>query len=260
MPYGSGMRSDQIAVQLYTVRDLAARDLPGTLRAVAGAGYRAVELAGLPPIAPEALRDLLTQNDLRPMASHEGLERLRTDLSATLERLNVLGCPRAIVPWLPDEERSTVADARALARELGRLSVTCADRGIRLGFHNHAYEFAPLEGTTIWQVLLDELPPSFDLELDVYWAAVGGRDPAELIRGADERLRLLHMKDLAVGPDGGDVVPGDGILPWSDIVAASAERAIEWCVVEEDNPRDAIAEITRGREFLLALTSARPGA
>lgn len=250
------MRADQIAVQLYTVRALIARDLPGTLRSVADAGYVAVELAGLPSIAPEALRDLLAESGLHPMASHEGLERLRTDLDGTVDRLNVLGCARAIVPWLPDDERSTVAGARALARELGRLSVACADRGVRLGFHNHAYEFAPLEGTTIWQVLLDELPASFDLELDVYWAAVAGRDPAELIRSTGERLRLLHMKDLAGGPDGGDVTPGDGILSWSDIVAAGTARAIEWYVVEEDNPRDAVAEIARGRGYLERLADA----
>jgi sugar phosphate isomerase/epimerase len=250
------MRPDQIAVQLYTLRELAARDLPGTLRAVAAAGYRSVELAGLPAIEPEALRDLLAQSDLRPMGSHESLDRLRSDLDGTLDRLTVLGCPRAIVPWLPDAERATTDDTQALARELGRLSIACADRGIRLGYHNHAFEFAPLDGTTIWQVLLDELPPTVDLELDVYWAAFGGRDPVELIRGSDERLRLLHMKDMSPAPERGDVVPGDGILAWPEIVAAGTERGLGWFVVEEDNPRDAVAEITRGLAFLQGLAGA----
>jgi sugar phosphate isomerase/epimerase len=252
------MRPDQLAVQLYTLRDQAGKDLPGTLRAVAAAGYRSVELAGLPAIGPEALRDLLAQNDLRPMGSHESLERLRSDLAGTLRRLTVLGCPRVIVPWLPDSERATADGARALARELGQLSHACAERGIRLGFHNHAYEFAPLDGTTIWQVLLDELPPEFDLELDVYWAAIGGRDPAELIRGLDERLRLLHMKDLSSGPDRGDLAPGDGILAWPDIVEAGTAHGIEWYVVEEDNPRDAVGEIERGRRYLAGLAEAVP--
>jgi sugar phosphate isomerase/epimerase len=99
------MRPDQIAVQLYTLRELASMDLPGTLRAVAAAGYRSVELAGLPTVEPEALRDLLAQSDLRPMGSHEPLDRLRADLGGILDRLTVLGCPRAIVPWLPDASR-----------------------------------------------------------------------------------------------------------------------------------------------------------
>jgi sugar phosphate isomerase/epimerase len=251
------MRHDQIAVQLYTVRELAAVDLPGTLRQVSEAGYRAVELAGLPKTTPEALRDLLSGHGLRPMASHEPLESLRQDLPGILHRMTVLACPRIVVPWLPEIERTTADGARNLARELGRLARACADRGIRLGYHNHAFEFAPLDGTTVWQVLLDELPPEVDLELDVYWATIGGRDPVELIRSLDERLRLLHMKDMSSGPDRGDVTPGDGILPWMEIVAAGTEHGVEWYVVEEDNPRDAIVEITRGRAYLQALAGTR---
>ena len=63
-------------------------------------------------------------------------------------------------------------------------------------------------------VLVDELPAGIDLELDVYWASVAGRDPVELIRGHDERTRLLHMKDMSPDPDHRDVTPGDGILDW----------------------------------------------
>jgi sugar phosphate isomerase/epimerase len=249
------MRQDQIAVQLYTVRELMAADLAGTLGAVSGAGYRAVELAGLPPIRDEELRDLLSAAGLEPMASHEPLESLRVDLDRVLDRMGVLGCPRIVVPWLPEAERSTVDGARALARELAGIARASLARGIRLGYHNHAFEFAPLDGTTVWQVLLDELPPEVDLELDVYWAAIGGRDPVELIEGLDERLRLLHMKDRAPGPEPADVTPGDGILDWPAITAAATERGVAWFVVEEDNPVDAIEEIARGRAFLGGLAS-----
>jgi sugar phosphate isomerase/epimerase len=250
------MRPDQIAVQLYTLRAETARDLPGTLRQVSAAGYRAVELAGLPPIEPDALRDLLAGEHLRPVASHEGLESLRADPGAVLEWLSVVGCPLVIVPWLPEAERTTPADVRRLATELGEIARACADRGIRLGYHNHAFEFAPLDGTTVWDVLLDGLPPEVELELDVYWAAIGGRDPVEVIRSAGERVRLLHMKDVAAGPDRGDVAPGDGILPWPEIVAAGTELDVAWYVIEEDNPKDAFAEIARGLEFLRGLASA----
>lgn len=249
------MRPDQIAVQLYTVRALAVEDLPGTLHRVAEAGYLAVELAGLPSTSPEALRDLLAAEGLRPVASHESLEGLRRDLAGVIDRMTALECPRIVVPWLPHDERATAEGAKTLVRELARISRACADRGIGLGYHNHAFEFEPLDGTTIWQVLLDELPAEVALELDVYWATIGGRDPVELIRGLDERLRLLHMKDMSSSPDRGDVTPGDGILPWSEIVAAGTERGVEWYVVEEDNPRDAIAEIARGHDFLLGLAA-----
>lgn len=262
MAYGSqeiqrkvAMRPDQIAVQLYTLRELAARDLPGTLRVVSTAGYRSVELAGLPPIETGALRDLLAAEGLKPAASHESLESLRAGLDSVLDRLVALDCPRAIVPWLPETERTTPDGVRRLARELNQIAGASLGRGIRLGYHNHAFEFAPLEGTTVWDVLLDELSADVDLELDVYWATYGARDAVELIRGLDDRLRLLHMKDMASSPNGGDMAPGDGILPWAEIVAAGTERDVEWFVVEEDNPKDAIAEITRGLAFLRTLAT-----
>lgn len=250
------MRPDQIAVQLYTLRAETARDLPGTLSKVSGAGYRAVELAGLPPIEAGQLRDLLATEQLAPMASHESLETLRADLGAVLDRLSTVGCPRVIVPWLPEAERASPAGVRRLAGELSEIARVCAGRGISLGYHNHAFEFEALDGTSVWDVLLDTLTFDIELEIDVYWATIGGRDPVEVIRGAGERVRLLHMKDVAAGPERGDVTPGDGTLPWPEIVAAGTIVGVEWYVVEEDNPKDAIGEIARGLDFLRGLASA----
>jgi sugar phosphate isomerase/epimerase len=247
------MRTDQIAVQLYTVRALMVHDLEGTLRAVSGAGYRSVELAGLPALSTTELRDQLAAANLAPVASHEGLDGLRADLGGVLERMVAIGCPRIVVPWLPPADRADRDAVRRIAQEIGRIAETSAERGIRVGYHNHDFEFAPLDGTTMWDVLLDELPAGVDLELDVYWATVGGRDPVELMRGLGDRLRLLHMKDMASGPGREDVAPGDGILAWPEIVAAGTAQGVERYVVEEDNPRDAIAEISRGHAFLRTL-------
>jgi sugar phosphate isomerase/epimerase len=250
------MRPDQIAVQLYTLRAETARDLPGTLSKVSGAGYRAVELAGLPPIEPDRLRDLLASEQLAPMASHESLETLRTDVGAVLDRLTVVGCRRVIVPWLPEAERANPAGVRRLAGELSEIARVCAGRGISLGYHNHAFEFEPLDGTTVWEVLLDTLTFDIELEIDVYWVTIGGRDPVEVIRSAGDRVRLLHMKDVAAGLERGDVTPGDGTLAWPEIVAAGTSAGVEWYIVEEDNPKDAVAEIARGLDFLRGLASA----
>ncbi len=253
------MRPDQIAVQLYTLRELAAEDLAGTLRAVSGAGFRAVEVAGLPPIEAAALRDLLGAEGLAPVGSHESIERLRADLDGVIERMAVIGCPRIVVPWLPEADRNSPDGVRRVAGELGRIASVCGERGISLAYHNHAFEFEPLDGTTAWAVLLEALPPEVDLELDVYWAAFAGRDPVEVFRSAGERVRMLHMKDMAPGPERGDLTPGDGILPWREIVAAATQQDVAWYIVEEDHPKDPIAEITRGRTYLEGLATATPG-
>ena len=253
MPYRGSMRHDQIALQLYTVRRLAAQDLPGTLRAVADAGYGAVELAGLPDIPSGDLAALLDAANLRVVASHEGVERLRADLGAVAERLAGVGCQRVIVPWMPEEDRRDIDGVRRFAAELNGFSDELMRHGMRLGYHNHAFEFAPLDGSTVWDCMLPELSPAIELELDVYWAAVGGRDPAAEIRAHAGRIRLLHMKDMAAGAEPRDAPVGDGILPIADLVEAARSSGVEWFVVEQDEPADALADIGRAFRYLRGL-------
>jgi sugar phosphate isomerase/epimerase len=247
------MRLDQIALQLYTVRKLMAVDLAGTLHAVAAAGYRSVELAGLPETAPGALSQLLGAAGLRPVASHEGIQRLREDPVAVADRLEALGCPRIVVPWMPEEDRRTVDDVRRFAADLGVLAGFFADRGIRLGYHNHAFEFVPLGGTTTWDVLLAELPAEVELELDVYWASVAGRDPVAELRATADRVRLLHMKDRASGHEPRDTPAGEGILAFPKIVEAGRAAGVAWYIVEQDDARDPLAEIAVAARYLESL-------
>ena len=153
------MRRDQIALQLYTVRRLLATDLPGTLAAVAEVGYRSVELAGLPDMPPDELARHLDDAGLSPRRLPRGHGPARAPTrTAVAERLRVLGCPRVVVPSMPEADRGSVESVRRFAAELGRLAETLSDHGLRLGYHNHDFEFAPLDGTTAFDVLLSELP------------------------------------------------------------------------------------------------------
>jgi sugar phosphate isomerase/epimerase len=253
------MRIDQIALQLYTVRDLAARDLTGTIRQVAEAGYRAVELAGLPAIEAGALASLLRDAGLTAVAAHHPIEEARRDPDALLDRLAALDCSRLVIPSLPAADHASADAVRAAAAELGRLSETAAARGVRVAYHNHAFEFEALDGTTVWDVLTAELPPDVELELDVYWAAIGGHDPVELIERHADRVRLLHMKDVADSPRREDAAPGDGLLPWSRIVDRADQAGVEWYIVEQDEPHDALTGIRRGHDFLGRLAAAAGG-
>lgn len=253
--YRPTMRDDQIALQLWTVRDQMAVDLPGTLRAVAAAGYRSVELAAVADVATDELVRHLEGARLHAVAAHEGIERLRADTGALIDRLTALGCPQLIIPWLPEEERRDRAGVRRFAAELGRAASQLGAAGIRIGYHNHDFEFAPLDGTTVWDILLAELPADVDLELDVYWAAVGGRDPAAEIRAASGRVRLLHMKDRAPGSEPHDAPAGEGTLGFPEIVAAARDANVAWYIVEQDEPADVLADISRAYAYLSDLAS-----
>jgi sugar phosphate isomerase/epimerase len=255
MAYRHPMRHDQIALQLYTLRRLAALDLPGTLAAVGSAGYRAVELAGLPETAPGELARLLEVAGLRVAAAHEGVERLRDDAAAVARRLAEVECPRVIVPWLPVEDRVTVDGVRRFAAEIGGYARIFAGHGIRLAYHNHDFEFAPLGGTTIWDILVAELPPEIEIELDVFWAVVGGRDPVALINASADRVRLLHMKDRAAGPELHDAPAGQGTLPFPAIVEAGRAAGVEWYIAEQDEPLEPLDDIASAFRYLDSLAT-----
>jgi sugar phosphate isomerase/epimerase len=169
------------------------------------------------------------------------------------DRLATLGCPRVIVPWMAPDHRRTVVDVRRFAAAIASVAAPLADRGLRLGYHNHDFEFERLEGTTIWDVLLAELPPAIELELDVYWLSVGDRDPVTEIRAARDRVRLLHMKDRSPGPEPHDAPAGTGILPFAAIVEAGRAAGIEWYIAEQDDPADAIADVATAARNLEAL-------
>jgi len=247
------MRHDQIALQLYTVRRLAAVDLPGTVRAVAAAGYRAVEIAGLPPTDAGDLARLLNDAGLQAVAAHEGIEGLRNDVGAVIDRYAEIRCPRVIVPGMPEADRRTVDGVRRFAAELGSFAARLGESGIRLGYHNHTFEFEPLDGTTVWDVLLAELPPEVEIELDVYWAAVGGRDPVAEIRATADRVRLLHMKDRAPGVEPHDAPAGAGTLAFPKIVEAARAAGVEWYIVEQDEPQEPLDDIASALRYLGSL-------
>ena len=255
MPYRQGMRHDQIALQLYTVRRLTAVDLPGTLRTVAATGYRSVELAGLPAVEPGELARLLAEAGLTAVSSHEGIDRLRADPGAVADRMAAIGCRRVVVPWMPPDDRRTLDDVRRFAADLGRIAETLAARGITLGYHNHDFEFAPLDGSTAWDVLLAELPAGIELEVDVYWVSVGGSDPVAAIRAGGERVRMLHMKDRAPGVEPHDAPAGEGVLDFPAIVAAARDAGVDWYIAEQDQPADELADIASAARYLESLAS-----
>jgi sugar phosphate isomerase/epimerase len=250
------MRRDQIAAQLYTVRRPAAADLAGTLRAVADAGFHSVEVAGLPELAPAELRRQLDEAGLRAISVHVGIDRLRADVATSAAAVVALDCPRLVVPWLPEEDRRSVGAVRAFASELTAIGRRLADLGLRFGYHNHDFEFRALDGTTIWDILLTELDTSVDLEIDVYWVSVGGRDPVEVIRGAGDRVKLLHMKDRAAGTRVADAPAGEGSLDFPAIVEAARAAGVEWYIVEQDEPADALGDLGAARRYLERLATA----
>lgn len=249
------MNHDQIALQLYTVREAAREDLLGTLGRVAAIGYRGVEFAGLHGVAAGEVRTALDAHGLRAAAAHVGLGAFAADAGQVIRDLHALGCPCAVVPGTPHDPWASPEGVRALAEQMNRLGGQLRAEGLRLAYHNHAFEFVDLGGQTGWELFAAATDPDLvDLELDVYWADVAGQAPASLIARFAARLPLLHLKDR--GPDD-DAPLGDGRLDLPGLLDAAVSADVRWLIVEQDNPQDPLNDVARSMAYLAGQIIAR---
>ena len=231
----------QLALQLYTVRSLAADDMSATLEEVAQAGYTTVETAGYGNLDATSLRAALDQNNLTAIAAHVGYERLRTEFSRVVTEMKLLGCQSVVIPWIAPDQRTT-AGVTELVASLNAWAHSLHDQGLRIGYHNHDFEFAPLDGSTMFERIATETDPEMvDLELDLGWIADAGEDPVAMVNRFAGRVPLLHAKDQ--GPDRSSVTAGRGLLPWAELIPSAIAAGCKYLIVENDNPVDPVADI-----------------
>lgn len=248
-----GSRSlKRIGLQLYTVRDLMQNDSAGTLAAVAHAGYSEVEFAGLYGHTAHEMRSWLDKNSLASPAGHISIEEIRTVWPQIVADAHTLGWQWIICPWINESDR-TRDGYRRIADEFNRAGSAAQRAGLRFGYHNHEFDFRPMrDGAIPYDLLLAELDPELvDLELDLYWIVKGGGDPLQYLERLPRRVPLLHVKDMTASGDMVDV--GQGAIDFKTIFAASIAAGAKHFLVEHDEPKDPIADITASFQYLKAL-------
>jgi sugar phosphate isomerase/epimerase len=227
-----------LAVQLYTLRERLAEDLEGTLDALAQAGAREVELAGLYGRDASEMRRILDADGLSACSMHVKLERFEDEFDQVLEEARTLGVQTLILPWVPAPENASEADA--LVTRIVAAGERTRAANYPFGYHNHAFEFGEVD---LWSRLV---ATDLDLELDVGWARIAGHDPLAMLEELSGRILLVHAKDVRSEGDGWiDVVAGDGELDWPAIATASAEAGASHLIVELDTPSDDPVEDAR---------------
>lgn len=221
-----------VAIQLYSLRNESERDFASVIERVGRLGYVGVEPAGLHGMAPEEFRRRVADAGLVVSSAHGPLP-LGPDANRVLDEHSAIGSPCLIVPYLPMERFRSVESVDAAVDDLNRAWENVRARGMAFGYHNHWWEFQNrIDGRPAFERLLERLDPGVCVELDIYWAKVGGADPAVLARTLGTRARLLHVKDgPADGPSSPMVPVGQGTLDVPAIVSAAHS---EWSVVELD--------------------------
>lgn len=257
-----------IGIQLYTLRDALSKDAAGTLKKVAEAGYKQVELYGFPNCQP--LIDGAKAAGLAINSAHfewdsviNPKDEAMSDFRKIVARAKELGIGNLVIPYLQDKVRETLADYKRIAANANKAAAITKEAGIQLSYHNHAFEFQPKEGgKTGYDVFIEEFSPDMQFEIDVFWVKVADKDPAEMITKLSGRVSQLHLKDLKKGtkvPEFGSLPAdafkelGNGMISMEPIIEAASKAGVKHCHVEQDQSPDPLASIKQSIDYLAKL-------
>lgn len=250
------MKPYPISVQLYSVRDQAAKDFPGALKRIADMGYVGVEFAGLHGMTPQAVRSLLDQLGLVASSAH-GPMPTEQNVAEVIATARTLGYTRHVSGFGPAQFATKEEILKAAA-----ITTTAAEllkgSGITLGVHNHWWEFdRKIDGKYPHEIFMKAVPAAVFSELDTYWVTVGGADAAAMVKKLGKRAPLLHIKDGPGNNKDPHTAVGQGVVDWKAVFAA-ASPAVEWAIVELDHcATDMFAAVAESYRYLVANGYAR---
>ncbi len=253
-PTAESRRIRRIGLQLYTVRDLMKQNVERTLARVASIGYREVEFAGYFGRTPQQIRAELDRSGLRSPSTHVGLAEVRDRWRETLDAAHVIGHRYVVVAWVDAKERRTLDDWRRVGETFDAAAEEAHRAGIGFAYHNHDFEFEPLESRIPFDVLLEHSNRELvKIELDLYWITKGGQDPLAYFSRWPGRFPMVHVKDSAGAPAHAMRDVGKGRIDFRRIFAKSREAGIEHYFVEHDDPTNPLASIRASYDYLRTL-------
>lgn len=224
-----------IALQLYSVREDCAKDLPGTLAAVAKMGYKGVEWAGYYGRSAKELRKMCDDLGLKVVGTHIGLDTLLGDeLEKTVEFNHILGNKHLIVPGLPAERTKSRQAWLETARIFNEIAERLHAFGMLTGYHNHTIEFKPLDGELPWDTFFGNTRQDVIMQFDTGNAMHGGADPVPFLERYPGRAITVHIKAFSKTND--KALIGEDDLPWDRIFhICETTGGTEWYIVEQES-------------------------
>jgi sugar phosphate isomerase/epimerase len=239
-----------VGLQLYSLRDDFAKDVPGTMAKVSQMGIEYVELAGTYGMSASKFRHELDSHGLVAISGHFPYERYRDDVESIAQEAKTLGLKYVGCAWIPHEGKFNETKCREVIATFNHAGEALAKHGLKFFYHTHGYEFEPYHKETLFDLLVKETDPKFvSFEMDIFWIVNPGQDPVKLFKKYGSRWKLTHLKDMKKGTPIGadapvatkddDVALGAGQINMPAILKAAEKAGVEWNFIEDES---AVAE------------------
>lgn len=240
-----------IALQLYSVREHAAKDFAGAVRQVAAAGYVGVEPAGFPGTTAQAAGKLFKELGLAVPSVHLPMP-VGDKVNEVIDAAKSISCPCIVSGKGPDDFK-TLDLAKRTCDLFNEANANVRAAGLSFGIHNHWWEYTQVEGRYPYEVMLELLDPAITYELDTYWIKTAGVDPVAIVKSFGKRSPLLHIKDGPCVKGQPQTAVGDGIVDVAGIVKAGGKNTT-WLIVELDAcATDMMVAVAKSCQFLSKL-------
>ena len=241
------MNKKEIGLQLYTLRDELPKNVKETLEKVALAGFTAVETYGFSikdqfyGLSPAEFKKILDANNLKAPSGHYGIGSFlidgnTTELKAAIDAAKTLKSEFLTIPWVDPPYRKNIEDYKSIARRLNEAAKICKNAGLKLAYHNHDFEFENHNGTTGYEILLNETDKDLVyFEMDLYWVVYAKKDPIQLFKENPGRFRMWHIKDMDKLKPSLNTEIGSGSIDFKPIFKEARLAGMEHFFVEQEN-------------------------
>lgn len=236
-----------IGIQLYTMRESLPKNVKGVLEQIGKVGFNEVETYGYSPTkgffgtSVQDFKSILSDNGLQATSNHFDfngyIEKGNTDvIKSYIDAAHVLESEYITVPYLVENLRGTSADDyKKLALKINKAAEICKDSGLKLAYHNHAFEFTKFGDTTGYEILLNETDKNLvDFEMDLYWVVRSGNNPLQLFKDHPGRFKMWHVKDMdKINPDWNAEI-GTGKIDFKAIFAETKLSGMKRFFLEQE--------------------------
>ena len=238
-----------IGLQLYSLRDQLPKDVKGGIAKVAAAGYKNVEPFGYSKkdgfwgLNAKTFSELLKANGLSTASGHFGMDQYfvegkTADLESYIEAANITGMSFIIVPSVNEEVLKSADQFKKIAEKMNKAAEICKKSGLKLGYHNHNFEWQLVGGTTFYDVLMANTDPALvHMEMDIFWVVRAGQDPVKLFEQHPGRYALCHIKDRDKKNTDINTEIGKGSIDFKTILSSSNIKlsGLKHFIVEQEN-------------------------